>query len=255
MGDDFRTIYNNLNIEWKKDFDAQCCEELRKVEYYEKVKRFIVRNERNTDISILLLLPKLEELIIHIPVIKPWEQLLKFQNLKKLYIPNTIITDISFLKELKKLKTLCIRNTKVTDISSLPYFTALQNLDIEGTDIFDYEPLIRCKKLNELTIKNPTAKQLLEIGKLNKLKVLEINGKVPSIEFIRGMTSLERVQLNSDDCKYELLASLPNIKELIIPYIGFAQTKDLFDKKISYSIIGYITDDESEVYSEYVHGK
>lgn len=104
----------------------------------EKLK---IENTRNTDISLLSNLTKLETLEVTNCNIKNYSKITNLTNLDELIIKNTNICNLAFLSKLKKLKKVNLSYNEIYDISPLTKLPKLRHLNICGNNISDIEPL------------------------------------------------------------------------------------------------------------------
>ena len=208
-----------------------------------------------TDLRPLAYFPNVRELIASTLEIIDFTPIAQLQNLKSLYLAKTPLSDLGFLRKLQELKQLSIGNTKVTDISVLAELPLLQELSLENLTIEDLTPLTFCKKLSHLNLSGIKTKSIEEINGVRNLCSLDITKvELNNLDFLKGMTKIEDLRIEVMD-DYSALKGLQNLQSLTCPYDAFLATKDLFEKRINYTIMGEMNEEQEDIYSHYALGR
>lgn len=208
-----------------------------------------------TNLRPLAYFPNVRELIASTLEIIDFTPIAQLQDLKSLYLAKTSLSDLEFLRQLQELKQLSISNTKVTDISVLAELPLLQELSLENLTIDDLSPLTFCKKLSHLNLSGIKTKSIEEINGVRNLRSLDITRvKLNNLAFLKGMTKLEDLRFGVMD-DYSALEGLQNLQSLTCPYDAFLATKDLFEKRINYTIMGEMNREQEDIYSHYALGR
>ena len=140
---------------------------------------------------------------------------------------------LEYAKNLKELR-IYIKGTYINgqaqpvDLSVLGTLTTLNLLDISGT-VLDIKFLENLTNLTDLDIYlNSDVKNAESITKLENLKSLSVSlGKSEQIELIKGMTTLENLNISGQVETLEPLINLTKLRALDISG-DFQQLKDLF---------------------------
>jgi Leucine-rich repeat (LRR) protein len=112
------------------------------------------------------------------------------KNLEKIYLDYNDITDIKLFSNFSHLNQLSLSYNPIKDISSLSKLASLGYLDVSFTDINSISDLP--ENLISLFIQNVDIKSFDEIGRLKKLKILNICGnKIDDISFLKNLSELE----------------------------------------------------------------
>lgn len=205
-----------------------------------------------TNLKPLAYFQNVRELIASGLEITDFTPIAEMQDLKKLYLAKTSLQHLDFLKPLKDLKQLSIGNTKVRDISVLKELPLLQELSLENLVIDDLSPLASCKKLSHLNLSGIQTADLHGIKDIFSLRELDITGvKMSNLDDLKGMMNLQDIRFEEVE-NYSALQELDNLQSLTCPFNAFIATKDLFDKKMNYTIMGEINDEQDEIYTNYV---
>jgi len=130
------------------------------------------------------------------------------------------LEDISELAQCTELRKLDLRDNKITDISALENCRELEWLCLWNNLVEDLTPLAATEKLAYLDIDTNKVSNVIALEGLTNLEELWLsNNQLLNIEPLRGMTKLGRLGLKNiglTDDAFEVIALLPNLKELTI---------------------------------------
>jgi Leucine-rich repeat (LRR) protein len=114
------------------------------------------------------------------------------KNLEEIFLDNNDITDISLFGEFSLLNILTISYNPVKDINPLSKLTSLEYLDVSFTDIDSISGLP--ENLISLFIQKVNIKSFNEIGKLKKMRILNIcDNRIDDISFLENLSELEHL--------------------------------------------------------------
>lgn len=224
------------------------------LEEFKKIKRLTLLNTDIDDLSPLIYFKDLRELVASGLNINDYHPISCLEDLKKLYLAKTPVSDLKFLEPLKNLKQLSLGNTRVKEIDVLAELPQLEDLSLENLKIDDLSPLLRCKRLKCLDLSGVKTKKIIEIAKLTELAELDITGiNYDDLSFLKGLAKLKRLSFKDPQKgDYSIFEELTNIERMTCSFNSFVKTKNLFDRKVQYTIMGRISDEEYEIYHTYV---
>lgn len=147
-------------------------------------------------------------------------ELTDVENLEQLTIKGDSITSLAGGEKFTKLHTLHMKNTVIQDFTVLNQMSNLKHLSIEDNEqMIPIEELAKLTQLESLTLKGDNILDVSSLETLVNLKKIYLEDtKVRDIHFMKGIPNLEHIELrnNYELSNVEVLATLPNLKELMI---------------------------------------
>ncbi len=209
--------------------------DLKEIKALKAVQRLDLTQTGVVDISPIRYCAKyLTELHLNDTMITDAKGIKYLKKLKKLYIHDTKLVNADDLKGLKYLEELYIQNTEIKDLSFLRGMKSLKILNISGTKVEKLEDLKQVtNSLEKLTAGNIPAKDYSVIPSLKKLYDLNLEEFKPdNIDFLKGMTKLKNLSLNSGFIKsYDVLNTLTNIERINLANSNAETLKPLYGLK------------------------
>lgn len=105
---------------------------------------------------------------------------------------------------------------EIKKLNSIEQWTFLRELEIDINSIENLDGLEELPKLEKLFIRNVDNSKLKAIGKCKNLKVLQINGDINDISFLKDLNNLEDLGLQENEnlTDISLLTNMRSLKEL-----------------------------------------
>jgi hypothetical protein len=202
---------NNLFIVslWVDPENPESRNSLENLELLVKAKELSIRGENldKVDFSPISSLISLEELKIYGNITR-MPDLTKLERLRLVEINDAALESLEGIGG-NVIETLFIRtdeiNNRMLKISDMKNMPELRRFIFLGGKI-DLQGINRFISLEDLSIPNCQPSNLEGIGKLKKLKYLQINliSPNPSISFLKDMTNLESISMYGNDHLYPL---------------------------------------------------
>ena len=186
---------------------------------FKDAKAFDFEEKGLTDLNGIELCIDLEELNLGINHIRDLTPLEGLKKLKVLNLKWNNIEDISSLSNLENLEELNLHSNEIIDISPLLSLSKLSKLDLGRNNIDDFKPISKITNLVELKIGYSNIFRPPYLGRLKKLKVLNLSSNdIYYTDFIWTLPpTLEELNLNGNNIKdISDLTCLSGLRNLIL---------------------------------------
>ena len=247
------------------------------------VRDLVLSGEKICDIAPLREMTALKKLYMVDTLARDIEPLAQLKNFQELKLSRTVVTDLQPLAVLPSLKTVVILDTPIVDYTPLSHFGKLETLEISITSCEQLDAIANIHTLQRLHlhhIENLTEKELHVFQKLTKLRKLTIenstfssldflkeNKNLQELEFIDSsikdgsiiakLSHLHRLELNGTTIdNLEMIAPSNSLQSFFGAFEQFNRLKDVFQQEVDFSkIIGGMTDEEEEIWHDYLRSK
>ena len=176
------------------------------------------------------------------PEITDLSPLASLTTLESLRIRNTGAVDLSPLAGLTQLKTLYLSNPDISDLTPLSGLTNLIYLMLDDgnqsrSKMVDLSPLAGLVNLQELQIPStPNYTDFSPLSGMTQLRELQMMGtqyggtnSIDSLEFVRNMPHLERLNITVRDVDLSPLAGATNLRHLeLLANTYYGDSLDIF---------------------------
>jgi Leucine-rich repeat (LRR) protein len=138
-------------------------------------------------------LPNVRSVFLVLNQITDLTPLQNLHNLVELNLSNNQIEDVSPLTKMKNLSAVDLTTNNITDVSPLTQMKSLTRIDISYNQISDisslkdFIPTLRYFAAYGQVITLPE----VEVGTPTKISILDINGNVPTLNFVNGQGTYE----------------------------------------------------------------
>lgn len=253
----FDAFWQQLEPSWREALRRQLGRDPANENDLARIRSLQLQRTDIVDLAPLRLLPSLRELVVSGLRIADWTPLSSAAELTGLFAARTPLASLAPLQPLAKLRRLYIGRTRISELSPLPSLPRLEELSLEELAVSDLAPLRDCAQLRALKAPRLRAPNIGEIGALSRLIALDLT-EVPlaDLRFLEQLKRLVDLRFTgAGDGDYTVLGQLPRLTSLTCPYDVFVRTKDLFGRKIGYTISGGMSEAEEQRYREYIlHG-
>ncbi len=207
-----------------------------------------------SDLSPILAFPNVRKLILTDTAVSDLSPMRSLKHLKILYLAKNRIQDGSPLIELPHLESLNLSQADISKTISLSQLTQLTILDVSSANLPSLswiKPLTKLKRLN-VSFNQFTDQELL--GEFEELEFLDIcHTPVTSLEFVGHLQQLKEIRLSGAPlADYRPLTHLPHLRSITATFEQFMILSHLFDRWLSFSIQGNMTEQQEEMYRGYM---
>lgn len=252
--EEFNLYWNTLTEEWKSAITENVGRQPDSFTDLAKIKSLNLLKSNITDLFPLTGFRHLRKLVASGLNIVDFTPLSQLTELTELFLAKTPFSDLSTLLPLQNLKRLFIGRTNIQDIHLLPHLANLQEISLANLKIADLGPLVDCKKIKILDVSHIRSENLDPIGRLSQLVELDLL-YVPlnDLQFLKTLINLKDLRISkSGDSDYKVFCDLTSIEFITAEFEVFLLTKDILQRKISYTISGEMNEEERLIYHNYV---
>jgi internalin A len=252
-GENFNVWFESLDQEWK-DILAKKADLKKGFSALADIKELRLIGENMTHIQPLKKMTGLRELVLSGNAISDLEPLIDLKDLKKLYLAKTAVVNFDALMDLKNLAHISFSNTEIKDVEPLTGLTKLKSLNIENSKVTDLETVGNIKSLTELDISKNTFNSFEPLAKLKNLAELNLaKTNVSDLSFIKELKKLNTLKIyETQVTDFSPLASLDKLNMITCSYDYFLKIKDVIPRKINYGIAGLMTDEQKQIWKDYL---
>lgn len=260
-------------------FISEGLEDITPLSICSDIRELILSGNLITDLAPLRDMQSLKKLYLVSNPIKDLSPISNLKNLQQLNISRTKVNDLTQLATIPSLKELEMLETDINDYSPLQLCKSLESLSLPITDRHQLEAISKIRSLKHLHIHDMhiSEEDLLLLSNIKNLEILELeNSELSSLDCFSKSQSLREINLKNTILKDgSVLGKLPCLKKIELngstidnleviaqssslktfqgSFRQFDRLKDLFDRKIDFStIIGGMTDEESELWHQYL---
>ncbi|MFK7907444.1 MAG: leucine-rich repeat domain-containing protein [Chitinophagales bacterium] len=252
-GESFEVWYASLSDTWKTVL-LNHSKKLDDFAAIGKLKSLNLLREGIEELKPIEKFTGLRELILSANPIKDIDSLKHLKELKKLYLSLTAVEDVSVLKDLPNLSELNLFGLKLKSLDGLLGLKKLKRLSVESTSLTDLTAIEKLKSLRELDISKNSFRSFEGLSKLTNL--ISLNLSNTNIQNIGCLTSLQKLKnltlYDVEASDFSPLKQLSALQEVTCDFKDFLQIKEVLDRKINFAISGDMTEEQEEMWHNYL---
>ncbi|MCB0213053.1 MAG: SMI1/KNR4 family protein [Anaerolineae bacterium] len=207
------------------------------------------------DLTPVTMFTELRELIASVTPIRSVEPLAALPYLKKVVLGNTPLETLDGLQMCYNLANLSLSGSKVSDLSPLAGLPNLKKLNISGTPVASLDSIANLTHLIALDVARTAITSLAAINGFPTLLRLNISQTtITDLSILPTFPRLSAIDISDlAITDFSPLAACQNIATIACTYDQFLILKDRLPYKPNISIVGEMTDDQKEIWRDYLN--
>ena len=174
------------------------------LQYFPNLENLYLSCAELDNVDMLLMLPRLTELIVDFSIIRDTSAIGRLANLTSLSICNQTFDTMSVTK-LSKLNELCFISMSLPDPSCISALAGLEKLTIQKCELYDIAFAASLHKLQYLDICLNHIKDISPLQELHALEVINLWGnKVADLSPLKDLSGITKINISENPIDWNL---------------------------------------------------